>query len=95
MVKEYLKERERKSEFLFVNKQSEKLNRIRMHQVFNKHSDLIIPHTLRHFYCTNAIEAGYSIHEVANQEGHSNIHTTLLYTNPSVDDKIELTVSDK
>ncbi len=27
--------------------------------------------------------AGYGVHEVANQAGHSNIHTTLLYTNPS------------
>lgn len=29
-----------------------------------------------------------SVHEVANQAGHSNIHTTLLYTNPSKDDLI-------
>ena len=28
-------------------------------------------------------ESGYDINEVANQAGHSNIHTTLLYTNPT------------
>ncbi|MDA2520329.1 site-specific integrase, partial [Bacillus cereus] len=44
---------------------------------------VITPHQLRHFFCTNAIEKGFSIHEVANQAGHSNIHTTLLYTNPN------------
>ena len=41
------------------------------------------PHTLRHFFCSNALESGYDINEVANQAGHSNIHTTLLYTNPT------------
>ena len=29
------------------------------------------------------IEGEYSIHEVANQAGHSNIHTTLIYSNPT------------
>jgi integrase/recombinase XerD len=45
---------------------------------------MITPHQLRHFFCTNAIEKGFSIHEVANQAGHSNVHTTtLIYTNPN------------
>ena len=82
-IKEYLKERDSESEYLFVSRQSERINRTRINQIFNKHSKVITPHVLRHFFCTNAIEAGYSIHEVANQAGHSNIHTTLLYTNPS------------
>lgn len=38
---------------------------------------------LRHFFCTSAEEAGYSTSEIANQAGHSNIHTTLIYTNPT------------
>lgn len=61
--------------------------------MFKKYSDKITPHTLRHFYCSNALESGYSVHEVANQAGHSNIHTTLLYTNPTKEkmkDKAEL-----
>lgn len=83
-VKEYLKERNSQSEFLFVSRENDSINRTRINQIFNKYSDKITPHTLRHFYCSNAIESGgYSIHEVANQAGHSNIHTTLLYTNPS------------
>jgi len=51
-------------------------------RIFKQFSAKITPHQLRHFYCTNAIEKGLSIHEVANQAGHSNINTTLLYTNP-------------
>ena len=39
--------------------------------------------TLRHFFCTIALEGGLSVHEVAYLAGHSNIHTTLLYLNPS------------
>lgn len=82
-IKEYLKERNSNSEYLFVSRESEKINRTRINQIFNKYSDKITPHVLRHFYCSNAIEVGYSIHEVANLAGHSNIHTTLLYTNPT------------
>ncbi|WP_372508736.1 tyrosine-type recombinase/integrase [Pseudalkalibacillus decolorationis] len=43
----------------------------------------ISPHDLRHFFCSNALEKGLNVHEVAAIAGHSNIHTTLLYTNPS------------
>lgn len=82
-VKEYMKERKSDSEYLFTSRQSDRVNRTRINQIFNKCSDEITPHTLRHFYCTNVLEAGYSVHEVANQAGHSNIHTTLIYTNPS------------
>jgi len=84
-IKEYLKERNSDSEYLFTSRQRDKLNRTRINQIFNQYSDQITPHTLRHFYCSNALECGYSIHEVANQAGHSNIHTTLLYSNPSKD----------
>ncbi|SHH42276.1 tyrosine-type recombinase/integrase [Tepidibacter thalassicus] len=82
-IKSYIRERNSESSYLFVSRQSDKLNRTRVNQVFNKFSDKITPHKLRHFWCTHALECGYSVHEVANQAGHSNIHTTLIYTNPS------------
>lgn len=82
-IKEYLKLKQSDSDYLFISRQKEKISRSRINQIFNKYSDKITPHTLRHFYCTHALESGYSVHEVANQAGHSNIHTTLLYTNPS------------
>jgi integrase/recombinase XerD len=43
----------------------------------------ISPHDLRHFFCSNALEKGFNVHEVAAIAEHSNIHTTLMYTNPS------------
>ena len=83
-VREYLKERPGTgSPYLFVSRRGGKLSRGQINRIFNSYSDTITPHTLRHFYCSAAIEAGYSINEVANQAGHSNIHTTLLYTNPT------------
>ncbi|NFI47848.1 transposase [Clostridium botulinum] len=83
-IKEYLKVRkEDNTDYLFISNKGGKLDRTVINKVFKKHSDKITPHTLRHFYCSNALEAGFSVHEVANQAGHSNIHTTLLYTNPS------------
>ena len=82
-LREYLKVRTGDSEYLFTTRQSEKISRQQVNRIFNKYSKDITPHVLRHFYCTNALEKGYSYHEVANQAGHSNINTTLRYTNPT------------
>jgi integrase/recombinase XerD len=86
-VKEYLKERNhsvvaQKSPYLFISRKRELLDRTVVNRLFKTYSQTITPHQLRHFFCTNAIEKGLSIHEVANQAGHSNVNTTLLYTNP-------------
>ena len=82
-IREYLKERNSESPYLFVSRQKEKLTPSRINQIFNKYSDSITPKTLRHYFCSNALENGYSIHEVANQAGHSNVQTTLIYSNPT------------
>lgn len=83
-VREYIKERpDTGSPYLFISHRGGPLSRGQVNRIFNAYSDTITLHTLRHFYCSAAIEAGYSINEVANQAGHSNVHTTLLYTNPT------------
>lgn len=82
-IREYLKVRQSDSPYLFVSRQSGKMNPSRINQIFNQYSDVITPKTLRHYFCSNALEAGYSIHEVANQAGHSNVQTTLIYSNPT------------
>lgn len=82
-IREYLKVRNTDSPYLFVSRQSEKLNPSRINQIFNRYSDTITPKTLRHYFCSHALETGYSIHEVANQAGHSNVQTTLIYSNPT------------
>lgn len=83
-IQEYIQERpDTDSPYLFLSRKGGALSRGQVNRIFNAYSDTITPHTLRHFFCSAAIEAGYSINEVANQAGHSNIHTTLLYTNPT------------
>lgn len=82
-IKEYLKVRIGESEYLFVSRQSDKVDRTVINKDFKKYSKVITPHMLRHFYATHCLEMGYSVHEVANQAGHRDIKTTLLYTNPS------------
>lgn len=68
-------------DYLFISEQKNRIDRTGINKMFNKYSNNITPCTLRHFYCSNALESGCSVHEVANQAGHSNIHTTLLYKN--------------
>ena len=92
----WLRERKEKGidcEFLFPSNRNKRLDRSVVNRLFNTYSAKIgkdiTPHDLRHFFCSNAIEKGMSIHEVANQAGHSNIHTTMLYTNPTKKEMLE------
>jgi integrase/recombinase XerD len=95
-LQSWLKERKEKGiehDFLFVSNRNKPLNRTTINKLFKEYSDPIgkeiTPHDLRHFFCSYAISRGLSVHEVANQAGHSNIHTTLLYTNPTKQELIE------
>lgn len=82
-IKEYLKIRDSEGQYLFSSRESDRVDRSVINKQFKKYSNKITPHQLRHFFCTNAIENGFAIHEVANLAGHSSIQTTLIYTNPS------------
>jgi integrase/recombinase XerD len=89
-IQSWLKEREKQlieSDTLFVSNRSKAVDRTTVNKLFKEYSLKanveITPHDLRHFFCSHAINSGMNVHEVANQAGHSNIHTTLLYTNPS------------
>ena len=84
-INEYLKERKdvEGNDYVFVSNKGNKLDRTVLNKMFNKYSKDITPHSLRHFFCTNCLENGFGVHEVASLAGHSNINTTLMYTNPS------------
>lgn len=84
-LREYLKSRPVTTEpYIFISREGGKLDRTNFNKILKKYSDIITPHALRHFYCSNALEHGMTIAEVANQAGHSNVRTTLRYTNPTV-----------
>lgn len=85
-VKSYIAKDNIESEYLFHNKQGVPLNRTTINKICKDFSKKITPHTLRHFYCTNALESGaYSINEVCQQAGHSDVRTTMRYTNPNLE----------
>ena len=75
------------TELLFYNANGKPLDRTAINKVFWEFRDKdkpISPHSLRHYFCSSALEAGYTISEVAMLAGHSNIHTTMRYTNPTM-----------
>lgn len=80
-VREYLKERKSSSEYLFISRNGGSLHRSSVNRFFIQCSDKINPHKLRHYFCSHALESGYTIAEVANQAGHASERTTLIYTN--------------
>ena len=82
-LRSYIKVRRSDGEYLFVSRENDNLSRSVVNREFQKYSDLVTPHMLRHYYCSNALNAGYTIADVANQVGHRDVRTTLLYTNPS------------
>ena len=81
-VRQYLKKRQDSCNYLFVGKRKGKLNRSTINQIFSKCSEKITPNELRHFFCSHALEMGYSLAEVAYQAGHVSIQTTQRYINP-------------
>ena len=92
-IKDYMKVRKEhkyaNSPYLFISNKGERLSRITANDVFTQYSQkagleqTLSPHDMRHHFCSNALENGFDVHEVASIAGHSNIHTTLLYTNPT------------
>lgn len=73
------------SDYLFVSHKNPSLDRVTVNKLLTKYCE----HQLRHFFCSNALEKGFTVAEVASIAGHSNIHTTLIYTNPSRNKMVE------
>ena len=82
-IKEYLKERKSDSPYLFVSRQSKKVSRSRINQIFNKYSNVLTPHGGRHYCFTNMYNKGFSLIEIAMIGGHSSTRTSEIYVNPS------------
>ncbi len=78
-----------RSPYLFVSSRGRQISRKTVYSLLVKYSRKagvdpeITPHSLRHFFCTRALEAGYTIEEVRQIAGHANVNTTLIYAHPS------------
>jgi site-specific recombinase XerD len=86
---EYLDARpEARHDYLLVGKQRGQLKPWGIQYVTSKYAylaklDSVTPHTLRHTFGKNLVDAGVSLDKVATLLGHKNLNTTRIYTRPS------------
>ena len=92
-LKEYLENTAVESDFMFASSKGERINRSTINKKFNKYGKGITPHQIRHVFCSNMLNNGFSVSEIAYLAGHADTRTTLLYLSPTISEmkrKIEL-----
>jgi len=78
-------------DYLFVGQKGERLKPPGIYYVVKKYGyeariDNISPHTLRHTFGKNLVDAGVALDRVATLLGHGSLNTTRIYTVPSQED---------
>ena len=90
VIKEYINNHRCKSnyadkcEYLFISKKGSRLDTGTIERIFNKYSNKITPHSLRHRFSSSALEDGVlDIRQLQQQLGHARLDTVMVYTHPT------------
>ncbi|MBU5351259.1 tyrosine-type recombinase/integrase [Paenibacillus barcinonensis] len=95
-IKSWLEAREHfqpQSQALFLNKYGQRLSIYSIEDIFSKYRDLAkvsktsTPHYLRHSFATHLLNNGADLRSVQEILGHTNVSTTQIYTEVSVERK--------
>ncbi|MFE6073533.1 tyrosine-type recombinase/integrase [Paenibacillus sp. NPDC057886] len=95
-IKAWLHEREHfdtNSNALFINKYGDRLSIYSIEDIYSKYRDLSkvskksTPHYLRHSFATHLLNNGADLRSVQEILGHTNVSTTQIYTEVSVERK--------
>ena len=91
-IQVYLEERpEVKGDRLFTGQRGKPLQPSGIYYLIKRYAydaklEDVIPHTLRHTFGKNLVDAGVPLDRVAQLRGHESVDTTRIYTTPSAQD---------
>lgn len=90
VIQEYITNYRNKSsyanqcEYLFISNKGGKLRIDTIEKIFNKYSNKITPHSLRHRFSTSALEDNVlDVRQLQQQLGHKRVDTIMVYTHPT------------